>query len=91
MLMCSLLCIAPKGKLVTGITPAMINYTKALKTQPINGRVGGNKAQGERVMHEIILGSLLSNQLCKLRLAGVQLGTHWFPLPETVEPHMFPA
>jgi len=77
MLTCSFLCIALKGKLVTGITPVMINDIKALKIQPVNGRHGGSEAQGERVMQETSLGSLFSNQLCKLKLAGVQLGMHF--------------
>lgn len=68
-----------EGKLVTGITPATINDTKALKTQPINGRHGGSEAQGERVMQETSLGSLFSNYLCKLKLAEMQLGTHFVP------------
>lgn len=89
MLICSLLCIVLKGKLVTGITPATINDIKALKTQPINGRCGGNEAQGERVMQETSLGSLFSNQLCKLKLGGMQLIL--FPLPETVECCTFPG
>lgn len=86
MLICSLLCIALKGKFVTGIAPATINNIKAPKTQPINGRRGGNEAQGERVMQETSLPSLFSNQLCKVKLAGVQLGTHFHTHTTTTTP-----
>lgn len=57
----------------------MINDIKALKPQAIIGRCGGNEVQGERVMQEKSLGSLLFNQLSKLKLSGMQLGTHLLP------------
>lgn len=79
MLICSLLCIALNGKHVTGRTPVIINDKKALKPQPINGGVGGNKAQEERVIQETSLGLLFSKLLCKLKLAGMQLDTHFVP------------
>lgn len=66
MLICSLLCIALKGILATGITPTPKNAVKALKTQPINCRHGSNEAQGERVMQDASLVSLSFNQFFKL-------------------------
>lgn len=79
MLICSLLCIVLKGKLATGITPAMINDIKALKKQLINGRCGGNEAQGEKVMQKTNLESLFPSQCCSWSCPGCNWVLILFP------------